>query len=69
MRCKHKLLKCGTNPKLNEASIKKYHGIICTLLYYSKAVGNKILVALSEIGTQQAAATEKKSGAIIHILD
>jgi hypothetical protein len=43
---------------LNEAGIRRVQGIVGALLYYACAVDNKLLHALSKIGTQQAAATE-----------
>ena len=38
-------------------------------MYYSRAVHNRLLVGLSAIGTQQAAATEQTAAAIDQILD
>ena len=38
-------------------------------MYYARAVDNKLLVALSAIGAQQAAATESTAGVIKQILD
>ena len=39
------------------------------LLYVVRAVNNKLLVALSAIGSQQAAATEETAAAIEQLLD
>ena len=39
------------------------------LLFYARALNNKLLVALREIGTQQAAATEQTNEAISQLLD
>ena len=39
------------------------------LLYYYRAVNNKLLVPLSAIGAQQASATEKTQKAINQLLD
>ena len=39
------------------------------LLLYGQVVNNKLLVALSEIGQQQAAATQATNNAILHLLD
>ena len=39
------------------------------LLYYARAVDNKLLVALSTIGGQQATASEKTKEAINQLLD
>ena len=47
-----------TSPDLNAAGIKTIQAIIGELLYYKRAVNNKILVALSSIGAQQASAIE-----------
>ena len=46
-----------SSPSLNEKGIKINQGIVGALLYVGVAVNNKLLVALSEIGSQQAAAT------------
>ncbi len=40
-----------------------------TLLYYARAVDNKLLHALSEIGTQQATATDATNTRLNHLLD
>ena len=45
------------SPPLNEKGIKRIQGIVVTLLYVGRAVNNKLLLELSEIGAQQAAAT------------
>ena len=42
---------------------------VLALLFYGKAVDNKVLVALNTIGTQQAAATEINNKAIDHLFD
>ena len=41
------------------AVIKRVQEIVGGILYYTRAVDNKILVALSEIGLQQVDATER----------
>ena len=46
-----------SDPKIDENGIKRVQGIVGTLLYVSRAVNSKLLVALSAIGAQQAAAT------------
>ena len=48
-----------TSPKLNNEGIKRVHAIVGALLYYTRAFHNRLLVGLSIIGAQQAAATEK----------
>ena len=42
-------------PPLNEKGINRIQGIVGALLYVGRAVNNKLLVALIEIGAQQAA--------------
>ena len=39
------------------------------MLYHARAVNNKLLVALSELGQQQASATEATNDAISQLLD
>ena len=58
-----------TNPPLNEKVIKRIQGIVVDLLYVGRAVNNKILLALSAIGTKQAAATKETAVAIEQLLD
>ena len=58
-----------TSPALNAAGIKCVQAIVGALLYYARAVDNKLLVALSTIGGQQSAATEKTNKAINQLLD
>ena len=58
-----------TSPKLTDAGIKRVQAIVDTLLYYARAINNKLLVGLSTIGAQQAAATEKTAAAFDQLLD
>ena len=58
-----------TSPALDAVVIKRVQAIVVALLYYARAVDNKLLVALSTMGVQQAAATEKKNEAINQLLD
>ena len=58
-----------TSAPLDTAGIKRVQGIVGALLYYSRAVDNKLLVALNAIGAQQAAATEATVAAISKLLD
>ena len=58
-----------TRPPLNEKGIKRFQGIVGVLLYVGRAVNNKLLVALSAIGAQQAAATEENAAEIEQLLD
>ena len=57
-----------TCPPLNEKGIKRIQGILGALLYVGIAVNNKLLVASSAIGAQQAAAIEDTSAAIEKLL-
>ena len=52
------------SPPLNDKVIKKVQGIVGALLYIGGEVNNKLLVALSAIGDQQAAAIEDTKYAI-----
>ena len=58
-----------TSPALDAAGIKRVQAIVGALLYYARAVDNKLLVALSTTGGQQEAATEKTNEAINQLLD
>ena len=53
-----------TIPPLNEKCIKIIQGIVGALLYVGRAVKNKLLVALIEIGAQQSAATKETEAEI-----
>ena len=53
-----------TSPPLNDKGIKRLQGIVGALLYVGRSVNNKLLVDLSAIGAQQAAATEETAAAI-----
>ena len=55
--------------KLDKDGITRVQRIVGALLYYARAVDNKLLVALSAIGSQQAAATETTATAIEQVLD
>eukprot|EP00804_Cyclotella_cryptica_P006024 CCRYP_000276-RA/>CCRYP_000276-RA protein AED:0.08 eAED:0.08 QI:0/0/0/0.66/1/1/3/0/1069 len=58
-----------TSPALDVLGIKRIQGIVGALLYYARAVDNKLLHALSKIGTQQAAATDATNTRLNHLLD
>ena len=47
-----------TSPGLDTKGIKRVQVIVGALLYVGRAVNNKLPVALSKIGAQQAAAME-----------
>eukprot|EP00804_Cyclotella_cryptica_P011136 CCRYP_020838-RA/>CCRYP_020838-RA protein AED:0.39 eAED:0.39 QI:0/0/0/1/1/1/3/0/399 len=48
---------------------KRIQGIVGSLLYYARAVDNKLLVALSTISSQQTAATQNTAAAVHQLLD
>ena len=54
---------------LNDAGIRQVQKIVGALLWIGRAVNNKLYVALSTIGSQQASATEDTNKAIRQILD
>jgi len=58
-----------TSPKLDEKGIKRVQMIVGALLFIGRAVNNKLLVALSAIGTQQSKATENTNEALNQLLD
>jgi len=58
-----------TSAPLDDAGVKRIQGIVGALLWYGRAIDNKLLVALSAIGSQQASATEATSSAIDQLLD
>ena len=58
-----------TTPPLDSQGTKRVQGIVGALLYYARAVDNKLLVGLSAIGSHQAAATQRTNDAINQILD
>ena len=58
-----------TSTPLDKAGVKRVQRIVGALLYYARAVDNKLLVALSAIGSQQAAATENTNTAVAQLLD
>ena len=58
-----------TTPPLDIQGTKRVQGIVGALLYYARAVDNKLLVGLSAIGSQQAAVTQRTNDAINQIRD
>ena len=54
---------------LDKDGITRLQAIVGALLYYARAVDNKLLVTLSKLGQQQAAVTEATSNAITQLLD
>ena len=75
---KHRKIKYGskqqlspaddTSPDINAAGVKWIQAIIGALLYYTRTINNKLLVALSAIGAQQASATEATDDSIKQLL-
>ena len=58
-----------TSPPLSEEGVKRIQGIIGSLLYYARAVDNKLLATLSTISAQQSKATENTAKAVNQLLD
>ncbi len=58
-----------TSQQLDTVGITRIQYIIGALLYYTRAVDNKLLVALSAIGSQQAKATTQTKAAVAQLLD
>eukprot|EP00804_Cyclotella_cryptica_P024876 CCRYP_011785-RA/>CCRYP_011785-RA protein AED:0.40 eAED:0.40 QI:0/0/0/1/1/1/2/0/342 len=58
-----------TSPPLDAAGIKRIQDIVGSILYYARAVDNKLLVALSTISSQQTAATQNTAAAVHQLLD
>ena len=54
---------------LNDEGIRRVQKVVRVLLWVGRAVNNKLLVALSAIGSQKASATEETNKAINHLLD
>ena len=57
------------SPPLNSAGILRVQAIVCAPLFYARAVDNKLLVAISELGQQQSSATKATNDAIAQLLD
>eukprot|EP00804_Cyclotella_cryptica_P001892 CCRYP_007355-RA/>CCRYP_007355-RA protein AED:0.47 eAED:0.41 QI:0/-1/0/1/-1/0/1/0/271 len=58
-----------TIPPLDAADIKRIQGIVGSLLYYARAVDNKLLVALSTISSHQTVANQNTATAVHQLLD
>ena len=54
---------------LDADGILRVQSIVGAMMFYGRAVDNKLLVALSELGQKQAAATQEKNDTILHLLD
>ena len=59
----------NASPKLDDTGIKRIQAIVSALLYYGRAVENKLLVALSKLGFTQAAATKLTKTDLSQLLD
>jgi hypothetical protein len=57
------------SPPLDAHGIKRIQGIVGSLLYYARAVDNKLLATLSTISSQQNAATHNTAKAVNQLLD
>jgi hypothetical protein len=57
------------SPPLSTEGVKRIQGIIGALLYYARAVDNKLLATLSTLSSQQATVTEATNVAMNHRLD
>ena len=57
------------SPSLDAKGIKYVQSFVGALLFYGRAVDNKVLVALNNIGTQWTVSTESTNEAIDHLLD
>ena len=57
------------SPSLDDKGIYRVHSIVGALLYYARAVDNKLLAALNEIGQQQASATKDTDAELLQLLD
>ena len=76
---KHRPINYGANkqivqpandrPSLYDKGIKRVQDIVGALIYVGRELNNKLLVALSEIGSQKAAATEETADAIEELPD
>ena len=56
-------------PPLDASGVKRIQAIIGALLYYGRAVDNKLLVALSDLASTQASATDLTKTDLIQLLD
>ncbi len=57
------------SPPLSTEGVKRIQGIIGTLLYYARAVNNKLLATLSTLSSQQATVTEAIDAAMNQLLN
>ena len=57
------------SPSLDAKGIKRVQQIIGSILYYARAVGMTVLMALSSIAVEQTRATKRTMGRCLHLLD
>ena len=57
------------SPKLDEKGVKRVQEVVGALLFYGRAVDNKLLVVINAIGIQQATATKATNKAVDTLLD
>lgn len=57
------------SPPLYRKGTKQVQGIVRLLLYYARAIANKLLATLSTIVAQQAASMENTAKAVNQLLD
>jgi hypothetical protein len=57
------------SPPLSTEGVNRIQGIIGALLYYARAVANKLPATLSTLSSQQATATEAADAAMYQLLD
>ena len=57
------------SPSLDKEGTKRIQGIVGSLLYYAREAGNKLRVAISSFGSQQAAATQHMNKTINQLLN
>ena len=62
-------VEADSSPPLDSLGIKRVQDIINSLLYYARAVNNKLIVTLSAIGDKQAPATEHTSASITKLIE
>ena len=58
-----------TSPSLDDKGIKRVQGILGALIYVGRSVNNKLLVSLSAIRSQQAAASVETAEEIEQLMD
>ena len=57
------------SPKMDEKGIKQIQQLVGTILYYAQSVDSTVLMALSQLGSEQAAPTEKILADAEHFLN